>query len=420
MAIGLILILITCIFLGYYQYSNRYDFAHELVTGRSQSSFFDVSKLIESKNVAPEVFSSQGLKIEEYPLGTLYSNIENKWRDFYFKYFKMSLPVSLGQTEIIPILIDPENENRELFSPGFKFLNSKGEFIFEMYPRPPFVFRKELSKQAIFKLPSFKKWVFKTEVDKLLPLMFLKKLEINENSSLEEVIETFFISHLRSIFLPKEFKSFEYITKKNVGVFVLSDKEYKSNVDSENYPWERRVAFLAQERTIFPWVFRMKKGDLDARTIFKLAFAGLDIQKNSSTLKDILLKEYQNLNLNNRRNKYVNFLLLSAWSFEKSNKSFLKTMIQSAERDGASLSFLGPIYDLAFRRYGDNFSSIEDRRLISKENVLEQQIQAEELDNRSKKSSNVQINASPEDILNEKLKNSETEVKSSDDILYTD
>lgn len=378
---------------------NKVDFFNDLISGNKGYFFYNLDRKL-SKN--DNFF--QGQKIEKFDGGTLVFNLESKFRPFYFRLFEFSLPLNLNSIEIAPIFIDPENNQEELISPGFRFLKTNGEILFQAYPLKPFVFKKPIGGQSIFRLPSIKNSIFTSKSEDVFKDLFLKDIRVNKNDSFKDIGFKLFMAHLRMKYLPVRLKTLGWSEEKSIGVV----EPITSKLEEEKF----RVyeIYLLNGRSVFPWSIKLSKKDPLSITLFNKFLSSLGIRKNSINFKNILLKEYQNLSFKDKKSIYARYLLLSAWSFDRKNENLLKTLINTSEDVNANLYFLGPLYNLAFARYGNNFSSLKGRKKIKGEIVLNEKIKEENnlVDKKRIETSsiNTELLKTPEEILQDKLKNS--------------
>lgn len=385
----------------YYYNSNKVEILNDLASGKSDAFYFSLDN---KKSLLLNKYD-----FSEFQMGTLFNNMESKWRNFFFKYFKLSLPVELPDTSIVPILLNPMNPELTLYSPGFRIVNSKQELLIEILPKKPFYFKRNFSDQKIFKLPSFKRFIFNTKLDVLNEKLFTSTLNI-ASFDIDKVAETLFLAHLRSIYFPEKATGYRFDSEKGVGHFLYPDKE----------EFEVFEVYFKNNRVYFPVEFRVLKNDSVAKTILKYFYERLELKESGRGIQSILFKEFQNLSYKETSTNYAYFLLLSAWSFNIEDEKVLKYVIQRSERGNAPLTFLGPIYKYAYKRYGDNFSEIDKRKKVQKELQLKVEIEKElKRANQAKIKQTPKPKLTPKEILEQKLRDSKTD-NSKSKTLYQD
>jgi hypothetical protein len=121
-----------------------------------------------------------------------------------------------------------------------------------------------------------------------------------------------------------------------------------------------------------------KKNDAESELIRFKVVKDIQYLQYSDSLVDIVIKEFQGLTYPEQIDHIGMLYLLSAWSYDFSNKGILQNLIFYLERGERNQAQLKPLYEYYLERYGEIYSKRKvDNLNLSFEALLKRDITLE-------------------------------------------
>ena len=283
------------------------------------------------------------------------------WKEFHFENFLLPLPIHHPNYVLLP-LIYQDNDGVRI---GADFINMRDIKIASFHTLKVRKFELSSGKESLFLLPIYKKMLEKIGPDKKWEDLFSKKLSLpsNEGKSFyeslvsmwdipyDDLIYNLYILYNRQLFFKDKVNEIKFDKLNNVGIAVIENKDPKI-LQERFYFFENGIVYTFELLT-------QKQSPQSKNFRYKILHA-LKVKFSSPDSAVSIYAEYQNLNYRQRIDAEGMTYLIAAWSHDIQNKEFLRVMISFLERGEQNIKFLKPLYEFAFKKYGTNFSSVEE------------------------------------------------------------
>lgn len=362
------LLLLFFAFFGFCLYLLPYHYIFTIISEGGETILGDFGENREEL-LNGKVFSDEDLngQIEE----------ERIWKTFHFSLFKIPFPIKHPIYHFLPII----KKTRKGHLLGVKLTDINYKPRVEIIQNGQYSFDLKLNHQIIFKLPYFRKYILKKGISKIYRDLFLMKLSefLIEKSffkslqhlklyDFRELVYKIYILHLRKEYFPQNLSSIKYNKDKDFGILKFK----------HGGKFNKEEIHLMRNGIIFKMILKTKKANVNAALYRKRFFSKFTFKQDSENDAVKIFSEFKSLKYNRSIDQIGLVYLFSAWSHDITNKNYLIKMIHLLERGKVNVKNLAALYEFSYKKYGTNFSSIEDRLLENSKTKLKRLI-AEEL-----------------------------------------
>lgn len=287
------------------------------------------------------------MKPSRYPY-SLQENLsaENLWKEFHIKDVIIPMPFRHPLYRIIPILKSGPKKDFEM---GFTFLNSRGDKIAEIHFLPNSLFNYSTRGQEIFELPISKAIIRNKSSQIIWSDLFSREIK-DWGIDYNEMIYNLFIINLRSDVIPPNALSYGNVGQQDVGIVKLSPKDKDFNAE---------LVMTMKQNVIYSYFLMTKLDDPEAVELRDRFLHKIKFERGNSSIAAISYQEFKALPITRQTDTEGMIYLLSAWSNWDKKAQLLKELIYFMEK-GEMKKQLKPIYEYAYKVYGNTFSTRED------------------------------------------------------------
>ncbi|MBI2520452.1 MAG: hypothetical protein HYV97_08535 [Bdellovibrio sp.] len=290
------------------------------------------------------------------------SHVEQKlWQLFHFSDFQIPLPLHHPEVNFYPWI--EEGEGRPLIGGRFVDQSQVEVFTFTLLGGTPFTLRAD--KEKLFSLPAVKQLIFRRSAVQIWGDLFQKSIKNDladmapwhyltrgPTHSLDEMFYNLFLLHMRPVLMRQyQVEGLKYLASNKIGIVQVYDID-------ERYTSE--YIFLFVNGIVYKIRLRIKKNNALGRSIRDVFLYNLSFEESSVDSSEKIYAAFRNLPYRTRVEQEGMVYLYAAWTHVTDRVEFLREMIQFLERGPEKLRHLRPLYEYAYRRFGDLLSKDSD------------------------------------------------------------
>jgi len=302
------------------------------------------------------------------------SHVEQKlWQIFHFSDFQIPLPLHHPEVNFYPWI--EEGDGHPLIGGRFVDQSQIEVFTFTLLGGTPFTLRAD--KEKLFSLPSVKQLIFrrpaaqiwgdlfrksiKNDLDDMAPWHYLTR---GGHYSLDEMFYNLFLLHMRPELLKQyQIERLKYLETNKLGIAEVYDID-------ERYTSE--YVFMFVNGIVYKIRLRIKKNNALGRSIRDVFLHNLSFEESTVDSSQKIYAAFRNLPYRTRVEQEGMVYLYAAWTHVTDRVEFLREMIQFLERGPEKLRHLRPLYEYAYKRFGDLLSKDSDPSIKLKKKMQEE------------------------------------------------
>jgi hypothetical protein len=324
-SISIVVLLLSVLLVYPYHYYN------DAIKNKAEGRWFHLSRFDERFYTPGKMESLESVEMKNNDL----------WSKFHFQNIKIPLPKKNPFYRVSPDL--HLNGTKTTF--GLSLFNTNKERISRILFVSPYVMKKNLRAQELFKLPIVREVLVGIKEPKLWRLLFEKEIK-GWNISFSEMATNLYLLHLRSEILPKNFLTYKLINYKTAVV----------ELESKQKDFSTELVMTRARGLIYSFILITEKDNEESKLLRYKFLKEIEFIPSSPVLTDILYKEFKALDYKDQVDNLGMLYLLSAWS-HKNDKDLLKEMIFFLERGVANQKELQAIYPYVYKTFGKTFST---------------------------------------------------------------
>lgn len=341
-----------------------------------------VNKNFKSKWFSLDVYSKEFLRPDlNIPFKKL--NLPNPefWQKFHFGDLHIPLPVKNPFFFVVPNLDYNKKTRRTKF--GISILNSSNEKISEIFFLPNGRFPNYIGEQEVFELPLVRKQIVNRSNDEIWKDVFSR--DISEwKIKTEDMAYNLYLLEFRSKILKSNTKTFGFLEGIDK---VLIDVEYP------NKDYTAELVINKRGDKLYSFLIVSRKENDEAKLIRYKFINDMDYIESTTSLSDIIFREFKSLSYADQIDHTGMLYLLSAWSHNDSKKALIEQSIFFLERGDRNQNQLKSLYKYYFDRYNKFFSKKKVKNLQMGEEL---ELQKNILHERAEENKRLQNNIIPE------------------------
>ncbi|MBT4936948.1 hypothetical protein HON22_03435 [Candidatus Peregrinibacteria bacterium] len=310
-----------------------------------------------------------------------FSENDQLWKSLHFNNFELPLPIRHPLMRLRPTV---ELNKKELnFHLQFKdnfdvtFLSLTSEATFQFTPY--------LGNQKLFYLPYFKEMILSKSESALWKDIFSRdiKLPRQKNDGLldyakkiwnvpyEELVYNLYILQMREKYLPKKVNQFAFYKLGEQEVAIATTKN-ESELELDN-----QYLFIRTGKTVYSLKLMAKKFHSLSKFSIRKIIKNIKIKKTNPDASTFLYSFFRSFDIDRRGEDEAMVYLYLAWIHDPSKKEYLREIIFYMEREKRNIKEISPLYDLAYKLYGTNFSNDKEKLKESSAMLLKRKIREE-------------------------------------------
>lgn len=365
--------------------TSPFYFYNQIINKKHSSQWFNLTSF-QDNFLTP----SKRIELKEPNLGN-----DDLWKSFHIKDTYIPLPYKNPFYFVAPIFKYEKEKNNTNFGVSV-FGASKLEISKVFFVNNRFL-PSVIRSQNLFKLPIAVEIIKNVPNEKIWQDIFTVDLT-NWEVSYSQLIYNLYILQLRSVILPKEFKSFALLDDRTGLIELYSkDKDYKSE-----------LILTKQRGLIYSYLIVTDLQNNESQVLRYKYLKEISFRPSTSSLARILYKEFKALEFDDQISQIGMMYLMSAYS-HADDKIYVQEMIRFLERGERNQTQLKRLYEYANRKYGETFTQkiiegieLEDELQLKRNIELEKQRELERLANEKVKP--VEVKKTEEELLQERIK----------------
>ncbi len=295
------------------------------------------------------------------------------WQRFHFSDYQIPLPLHHPEVNFYPLI--EEGEGRPLIGGRFVDQSQEEVFSFTLMGGSPFTLRAD--KEKLFSLPSVKQFIFRRPAAQIWGDLFRKNIQVDTSEmapwyyfsqggtySLDEMCYNLFLLHMRPVlFRQYQLESLKYLEANQVGIVQVYDIDER---------FVSEYAFIFVNGIVYKIRMRIKKNNALGKSIRDLFLTYLSFEESSVDSAQKIYAAFRNLPYRTRVEQEGMVYLYAAWTHVTDRVEFLREMIQLLERGPEKLRHLRPLYEFAYKKFGDLLSKDSDQNVKLKQKMQEE------------------------------------------------
>lgn len=364
--------------------SSPYYFYNQIINKKYSSQWFNLTSFTD-KVLTP----GKKVELQEPNLGN-----DDLWRKFHIKDTYIPLPYRNPFFFVAPIFNFDKEKNTTNFGISV-FGASKLEISKIFFVNNRFL-PSVIRSQSLFKLPIAVEIIKSVPNEKIWRDIFTIDLS-NWEVNYSQLIYNLYILQLRSVILPKEFKSFSLLDDRTGLIELYSpDKDYKSE-----------LILTKQRGLIYSYLIVTDLQNNESQILRYKFLKEISFRPSTASLARILYKEFKALDYKDQVSQIGMMYLISAYS-HANDKLYLQEMIRFLERGERNQTQLKRLYEYANIKYGETFTQkiiegieLEDELRLKRNIELEKKRELERL--AKEKDKPVEVIKTQEEKLQERI-----------------
>lgn len=302
-----------------------------------------------------------------------------KWENLHLANFIVPIPIEHPLFRMHPHIILRRDHTA---APGIRIGNKFTREFFSLVEMGQIPFDIKINQQKLFQLPLYKKSIFKMTPSKVWRDVFAKNLNLIEGKEsnilqytksllripYNELVYNLYILLIRVRLFPKNLESISYDSKRKVHLIQTN------SVDDR---FVQEILYHRVGPSIYKIYLRTKKWKKEAALARHMFLQSFAFKKSNETAHVPLYGRFQNLSYRDKKGLLGPIYFYAAWTHQMENESFIKQFIHYLERSDVNSEIVIRLYEYAFKKYGTNFSTLQEKLKETNEMHLKRKIAEE-------------------------------------------